>query len=94
MNDEFSEQNFVARTRAHQRFSFFTLEIKTMAATLNKAIFQKSLIRQKTMPAKIRYPSYLVLRIPTKWLMLEKIDLTNSISLWPSKTRRIAGMWP
>lgn len=37
------------------------------------------------MPAIIRYPSYLVLRIPTRWRLLEKIDITDSISLWPGK---------
>jgi hypothetical protein len=37
------------------------------------------------MPAIIRYPSYLVLRIPTRWRLLDKIDLTDSISLWPGK---------
>ena len=37
------------------------------------------------MPAGIRYPSYLVLRIPTRWRLVEKIDLTESISLLPGK---------
>lgn len=37
------------------------------------------------MPAGIRYPSCLVLRIPTRWRLIEKIDLTDSIGLWPGK---------
>jgi len=37
------------------------------------------------MPSHIRYPSYLVLRIPTRYRLSGKIDLTNSISLWPGK---------
>lgn len=35
------------------------------------------------MPSHIRYPSWLVFRIPTQFQLIEKFELTDSISLWP-----------